>query len=164
MNLRKTLALIGVGLTITTAQSLSAAPAPNAKLWSGTWQLNMAKSKFSAADFSEKAETRNYTVSGNRISMKSTITPPSGKPIKWSYSAVWDAKPYPTTGNSNADHIMLMPVTDREVKSRTILKGKASATTTASVSADGKQMTMKRSILTAKGGPSNDVLVFDRAK
>jgi hypothetical protein len=55
-------------------------------------------------------------------------------------------------------------VSDREVNSKTQLRGKPSATASASVSADGKELTIKRSILTAKGGPTDDNLVFDRAK
>jgi opacity protein-like surface antigen len=164
MKAHKLLIFAGAALAFAAPQTASAVATPNAKLWSGTWHLNLAKSKFSAPDYSEKAETRTYTVSGNRITMKSTSTGPSGKQTSWSYSAAWDGKPYSTTGNSNADHIALTPVSDREVKSRTILKGKDSAHSTASVSADGKEITMDRSILTANGGPSNDHLVFDRAK
>jgi hypothetical protein len=50
------------------------------------------------------------------------------------------------------------------VKSQARLHGKPSAKSTASVSADGKELTIRRSILTLKSGPSDDVLVFDRAK
>jgi hypothetical protein len=32
------------------------------------------------------------------------------------------------------------------------------------VSADGKVLTINRSILIAKGGPTADIMVFDRAK
>jgi opacity protein-like surface antigen len=155
---------LGAAVAFAAAAPATAAPAPNPKLWSGTWTLNMAKSKFTAPDFSEKSETRTYAVTGHRVTMHSNYVGGKGKSVKWSYSASWDGKPHPTVGNTNADHILLMPVSDREVKSRTMLHGKASATSTVTVSADGQQLTMNRSILTAKGGPSNDVLVFDRVK
>lgn len=164
MNTIKMLTLTGAALSFAVAQPATAGPAPNAKLWSGTWKLNTEKSKFTAPDFSEKSETRSYAVSGNRVTMHSSYTGGNGKSVKWSYSAAWDGKAYRTVGNSNADHIVLMPVSGREVKSRTTLHGKASAKSTATVSADGKQLTMARSILTAKGGPTNDTLVFDRVK
>jgi Tol biopolymer transport system component len=163
MNALKMMTL-GAALAFAVTAPADAAPAPNAKLWSGTWELNAAKSKFTAPDFSEKSETRTYVVSGHRVTMHSSFTSGSGKSVKWSYSAAWDGKAYPAVGNTNADHIMLTPVNDREVKSRTTLHGKASATSTAKVSADGKQLTMTRSILTAKGGPTDDTLVFDRVK
>ncbi|MEA3079277.1 MAG: hypothetical protein QOF05_685 [Sphingomonadales bacterium] len=164
MNTFKALALTGAALAFAAAQTAVAAPGPSPKPFSGTWQLNSAKSKFSSPDSSEKSETRSYSVSGNRVTMKSNTITGSGKPMKWSYSAVTNGKWYPTTGNPNADHIALTLVSDREVNSKTQLHGKPSAKASASVSADGKVLTINRSILTAKGGPSDDTLVFDRTK
>jgi hypothetical protein len=164
MNTFKALALTGAALAFAAAQTAVAAPGPNAKLWSGAWQLNSAKSKFSSPGSSEKSESRSYSVSGNRVTMKSNTITGAGKPMKWSYSATTNGKWYPTTGNPNADHIALTLVSDREVNSKTQLHGKPSAKASASVSADGKVLTINRSILTAKGGPSDDTLVFDRAK
>lgn len=163
MNTLKSFVLTCAALAFATGSAI-ASPAPNAKLWSGTWKLNTAKSKFSAPDVMEKSETRTYTVSGNRVTMHSTYVGNSGKSVKWSYSAVWGGKPYAVVGNRNADHIILTPVSDREVKSRTTLRGKASATATATISEDGNRLTVTRSILTAKGGPSDDILVYERVK
>lgn len=164
MNAIKMFTLTGAAVAFAAAQIATAAPAPDAKLWSGTWKLNVAESKFTASDFSEKSETRSYSVQGNRVTMHSNFTNGAGKDVKWSYTAGWDGKAYRAVGNSNVDHIVLMPVSAREVKARTTLHGRPSATSTVRVSADGKQLTMTRSILTAKGGPTNDTLVFDRIK
>jgi len=164
MKTRKTLALIIAGAAMSLTQTAAAAPAPSAKLWGGTWHLNAGKSKFSLPDTQEKAETRHYTVSGYHVVMKTSVTGSSGKTVNWSYDAHWDGKPYPMVGNKGGDHISLEPVSDREVSSKTMLKGKLSATATASVSADGKELTIHRKILNVKGGPSDDLLVFDRAK
>jgi hypothetical protein len=164
MNTFKALALTGAALAFAAAQTAVAAPGPSPKPFSGGWQLNTAKSKFSSPDSSEKSESRSYSVAGNRVTMKSNTITGSGKPMKWGYSAVTNGKWYPTTGNPNADHIALTLVSDREIKSKTQLHGKPSATASASISADGKVLTINRSILTAKGGPSDDTLVFDRAK
>jgi opacity protein-like surface antigen len=160
----KMLTLTGAAVAFAAAQIATAAPAPNAKLWNGTWKLNIAKSKFTAPDFSEKSETRSYAISGNRVAMHSNFIGGTGKAVKWSYTAGWDGKSYPAVGNSNIDHVVLMPVSDREVKARTTLLGRPSATSSITVSANGKQLTMTRSILTAKGGPTHDTLVFDRIK
>jgi hypothetical protein len=164
MNVIKTFALTGAALAFAAAQVATAAPAPNAKLWSGTWKLNVAKSKFTAPAFSEKSETRSYAVSGGRVTMHSNFVSGAGKPVKWSYTAGWDGKAYPAVGNSNMDHIVLIPVSDREVKARTTLHGRPSATSTVTVSANGKQLTMTRSILTVKGRPTDDTLIFDRVR
>ena len=52
MNAWHKLALIGAGIALMVPQVAAAAPVPNAKLWSGTWKLNLAKSKFTAPDAS----------------------------------------------------------------------------------------------------------------
>jgi hypothetical protein len=160
----KTLTLIGAGFAVALTQAAAASPAPDPKLWAGTWHLNTAKSKFSLPGTAEKAETRNYTVTGDHVVMKTTMTPSTGKPMSWSYDAHWDGKAYPMVGNPGGDHIMLTPVSAREVNSKTMLKGKLSATATASVSPDGKELTIHRKILNVKGGPSDDTLVFDRTE
>jgi hypothetical protein len=134
------------------------------KAWNGTWQLNTDKSKFSSADYTPKSDRRTYTVAGNRLTMRSIGTNAAGKTMKWSYSARTNGKSYPVSGNPNTDHIALTYVSPREFKSNAMLKGKASAKSTATVSADGKVLTIARSILTAKGGPTDDTMVFDRAK
>jgi hypothetical protein len=134
------------------------------KAWNGTWQLNTEKSKFSSADYTPKSDKRTYAVAGNRVTMHATGTNAAGKAMKWSYSARTDGKSYPVSGNSNVDHMKLTFVSPREFKSSATLKGKASARSTATLSADGKMLTISRSILTAKGGPTDDTLVFDRTK
>jgi hypothetical protein len=158
------LALMGAGFALALSQAASAAPAPNAKLWSGSWALNVKKSSFSHADMREKAEARQYSVSGNRVVMKTSVTQANGKALNWSYDARWDGKAYPMVGNPGGDRIALTPVSDREVSSKSTLKGKLAATASAIVSADGKQLTIHRKVLNAKGGPSDDTLVFDRVK
>jgi hypothetical protein len=65
------------------------------------------------------------------------------------------------TGNPNADRISLKVVSDREVKASSQLKGKPSVESTATVSEDGKHLTLKRKMLRLKGAPT-DVLEFDR--
>jgi hypothetical protein len=164
MNPATKLALMIAGAAIAVPQSAAMAKAPNAKLWSGNWQLNADQSKFSSADSTAKSDTRTYQVSGNRVTMRSSMTNAAGKTMKWSYSAATDGKWYPVSGNPNADHIALRLVGDREIKSETQLKGKPSANSLATVSADGKQLTIARHIMTGKGAPTNDTLVYDRTK
>lgn len=164
MNAPKKLALILSAIAMGLPQAASAQSAELSKAWAGTWQLNTGKSKFSSAEFTPKGDTRTYTVAGKRLTMRSTGINAAGKTIKWSYSANTDGKWYPTSGNPNTDQIALTFVSPREFKSRTTLKGKPSARATATVSADGKVLTINRSILTAKGGPTNDVMVFNRTK
>ena len=162
MNAPTRLALILSAIAIALPQTASAQPL--SKAWTGTWHLNTEKSKFSSAEFTSKSDTRTYTAAGRRLTMQSTMINADGKKIKWNYSANTNGKWYRTFGNPNTDHVALTFVSPRELKSRTTLKGKPSAKSTVTVSADGKVLTINRSILNAKGGPTNDVMVFDRTK
>lgn len=158
MNGQSKFALILAGLAIAIPQGVSAAP--DAKLWNGTWHLNVAKSKFSSAA-KQQSETRTYDVSANKVTMKSSSKDLSGKVMNFSYSAGFDGKYYPMIGNPNADRIALTLVSDREFKAKTTLRGKPSAASSATVSADGKHLVLKRKMLRMKGAPT-DVLEFDR--
>src|SRR4051812_14970131 len=100
MNKRSTLALILATATMTLSQGVGAA-GPDAKLWNGTWHLNPAKSKFSSPG-KEASETRSYYFSGGKLTMKSSSKDPAGKELQFSYSAAFDGKFYPMTGNPNA--------------------------------------------------------------
>lgn len=164
MNAPKKLALILSAVAIALPQTASAQSAALSKAWAGTWHLDTAKSKFSSAEFTSKSDTRTYTVAGRRLTMRSTVIDAAGKTIKWGYSATTDGKWYRTYGNPNTDRVALTFVSPRKFKVRTTLKGKPSARSTLTVSANGKELTIARSILIAKGGPTNDTLVFKRAK
>ena len=140
-------------------QGVSAA-GPNAKLWNGTWHLNASKSKFSPST-KEQSETRTYDISGGKVTMKSSSKDPAGKELNFSYSAGLDGKSYPMVGNPNADSISVNAVSTREIKARSRLHGKLAVQSTATVSADGKHLTINRKMLRIKGTPT-DMLEFDR--
>jgi opacity protein-like surface antigen len=159
MNGPSKFALILAGLAFAFPHAANAAE-PNAKLWNGTWHLNAAKSKF-ASSAKEKSETRTYDISGKKVSMKSSSKDPAGKELNFSYSAGYDGKWYPMVGNPNADRISLKAVSDREIKASSQFHGKPSVESTATVSADGKHLTLKREMLRIKGAPT-DLLEFDR--
>ena len=93
--------------------------------------------------------------------MKSSSKDLSGKALNFSYSAGYDGKWYPMVGTPNADRISLNAVSSQELKARSRLHGKPSVQSTATVSADGKHLTIKRKMLRMKGAPT-DVLEFDR--
>jgi hypothetical protein len=159
MNGRSKIAVILATLAIAIPQGVSA-KAPSAKLWSGTWHLDAAKSKF-ASSAKEQSETRTYQVSASKLTMKSSSKNAAGKSMTFSYSAGYDGKWYPMVGNPNANRIKLNVVSDREVKAMSQLHGKASVSSTATVSSDGKHLTIERKMLRMKGAPT-DVLEFGR--
>ena len=159
MNGRSKFALMLAGLALAIPQAASAAT-PTAKLWNGTWHLDAAKSKF-ASPSKEQSETRTYAISATKVTMKSSSKNLAGKTLNFSYSAGYDGKLYPMIGNPNADRISLKVVSGREFNARSRLHGKLTVQSTATVSADGKHLTLTRKMVGLKGAPT-DVLEFDR--
>jgi hypothetical protein len=153
------IAMIFAGMAIAVPQGVFA-KGPDAKLWNGTWHLNVAKSKFESAN-KEQSETRTYEVTADRITMKSSSKNAAGKPMNFDYSATLDGKWAPMHGNPAADSISLTSVSDRELKATARLHGKTTTHSTASVSADGKHLTLTRKNVGTRGAPT-DVLEFDR--
>ena len=159
MNAPFKFALMFATAALVTSQAANAA-GPNAKLWNGTWHLDAAKSKFESPA-KEQSETRTYEVSATRLTMHSSSKDLSGKELNFSYSAGWNGKSYPMVGNPNADSISLAVVSDRVVRANSRLHGKLTVQSTATVSADGKRLTITRKMLRFKGAPT-DVLEFGR--
>lgn len=152
-------ALILASMAIAIPQGLLA-KGPDAKAWNGTWHLDTAKSKF-ASPGKEQSETRTYEVSGDRITMKSSSKNSAGKAMDFSYSATFDGKWSPMNGNPNADSISVTDVSERELKATSRLHGKTTVESTATVSPDGKRLTLTRKMIAMKGAPT-DVLEFVR--
>jgi hypothetical protein len=159
MNKHAKFALILAGVAIAIPQG-AWAKGLDAKAWNGTWHLNAAKSKFQSGG-KEASETRTYQVSADRIAMKSSSKDAAGKTMDFSYDATLDGKWSPMHGNPNADSISVTSASEREIKASSRLKGKDTVQSTATVSADGKHLTLTRHMVAMKGTPT-DVLEFDR--
>ena len=136
------------------------AAAPDAKLWNGTWHLNAAASKWRAGN-AEASETRSYDFAKGMLTMKSTAKDSKGKETNFSYSAGCDGKSAPMVGNPNADSISLTCVSGSQIRATSRLKGKVTVQSTATVSGDGKHLTLKRTYVGTKGSPT-ETLEFGR--
>jgi len=130
-------------------------------LWSGTWQLNTVKSKFSAP-VGKRSETRVYTVNGNKLSVKARGTDDSGKPMSYSYSGAFDGKPHKMVGNPVGDTIALTLRSPLSANATVRMGRTVTASAKSDISPDGKHLTLARTTLHGKAAPTREVLVFDR--
>jgi hypothetical protein len=127
----------------------------------GTWELNLAKSKFSPGP-APKSQTRTYEVTGADVKYTLKGIDADGKPTLVQYTAKYDGKDYPVTGSQDFDTISLKRV-DAVTAQATLKKGgKMVQTATRVVSKDGKALTLTTIGTNAKGQPVNNVLVFDK--
>jgi hypothetical protein len=128
---------------------------------SGTWELNLAKSKFSPGP-APKSQTRTYEVTGDDVKYSLKGIDADGKPALVEYTAKYDGKDYPVTGATDFDTISLKRVNATTAKATLKKGGKVVQTARRVVSKDGKTLTLTTKGTNAKGQTVNNVAVFDK--
>jgi hypothetical protein len=147
--------LVGVG-----GSGLSrAADAPDAAI--GTWTLNLAKSKFTPGP-APKSTTRTYAQTAQGISLSVTGVAADGSAISMQTTFKYDGKEYPYTGSPNYDSLSLKRVNGSTVKSVLKKNGKVVGSTTRTISAHRKVLTLSTKWTDVKGVTHDEVAVYDK--
>jgi hypothetical protein len=127
----------------------------------GTWEINLAKSTYDPGP-PPKSGTAKYEAveKGWKYSGKSVTA--DGKTSTGGWTAYFDGKDYPYTGDPDTDTISLKRI-DRFTTEGTFKKaGKVTGHIKRVVSQDGKILTWTSEGTDAKGKPSKSVVVLDR--
>ena len=141
------------------SDAVVAAPAADPVI--GSWQLNVAKSKFSPGP-APKSDTRTYAASDQGITMTWKSVGADGKEIVAKSTFKADGKDYPATGAPNFDSLSLKQVDDHTVQSTQKMGGKVIGTTTRTVSKDGKVLTLNSKGTSPAGVPYDNTMVYDK--
>lgn len=147
-------ALVVTGLPLTAAGQTP-------KGLEGTWTLDAAKSTFSPGP-APKGMTVSYTAQGDALKIVVDVTPSEGAPQHWEMAPKFDGKEYPVTGHPTADSISVKVISERRVVSTLKKNGKVTGTTTRTLSADGKTLTIAVKGTTPDGKPRSDVQVLHK--
>jgi hypothetical protein len=129
-------------------------------LANGTWELNLAKSKFASP--APKSQTRTIEVVGERMKFTAKGVDAEGKPAVIQFSANFDGEDNPITGLAGSDTISLKRIDRFTAESIQKKAGKVVARNRRVISPDGKVMTLTTESTNEKGATSTDVLVFDK--
>jgi len=127
----------------------------------GTWVLNLAKSKYQPGP-APKAQTSVYEAAGQGIKVTTKGTDAAGKPTTTMYTASFDGKDYPVTGNPDWDNTSLKRVNPTTVEFTRKKAGKVVLTGSIVISADGKSRTVTTTGVNAQGQKVNNVAVYDK--
>jgi hypothetical protein len=127
----------------------------------GTWKLNVAKSKFSPGPPPQSA-TVTYAASGGGVKRTGETVNADGTKTSFEYTAQYDGKDYPITGNANADTVALKQVNDRTVEATLKKSGKVVTNARRVVSADGKTLTLTITGTNAQGQKMRNVQVLEK--
>ena len=127
----------------------------------GTWELNVAKSKYSPGP-APKSESRTYVMAGQDIKATSRGVDGTGKPISGEWTVNYDGKDRPTTGFADADALSLKRIDPFTAEFTQKMAGKVVITGTRTISRDGKVMTITSKGINEKGQTFNEVAVFEK--
>ncbi len=158
--MRLSLRMIALGTAITFMICTAPLWSNPADPLSGTWELNVAASKFEPGP-GPQSQKRIYESDGNTVKMVLDGVDSEGKPAHSEYAASYDGKDYPMTGNPNAETIALKRIDDLTAEATLKKGGSVFATSTRVISKDGKTMTITTTGKNAKGDFKN-TLVFDK--
>ena len=137
--------------------ALAQAPDPAA----GTWSINLAKSKFSPGP-APKSQTLKYEATEGGVKLSVDIVNASGESSHSEYSAKYDGKDYPVTGNPNADTISLKRIDSHSFEAQWKKDGKPTMTVRTTISKDGMTRTSVQTGKNAQGQEVKNTTVYDK--
>ena len=144
--------LIGI---LATALALSAAD-----MFSGTWKLNLAKSKYSPGP-APKSLTITATMEGDWVVTKAEGVDSTGKASTYTNRYKLDGKEYSYKTATIEGMISVKKIDDFHTEA-TIKGGKAHTKGKTVISKDGKTRTLTTSGTNMDGKPTNNVAVYDK--
>ena len=130
--------------------------------WLGTWKLNLVKSKYNPPELAPKSQTVTREAVDGGMKLVTDGIDAQGKPTHSEYTAKFDNKDYPWTGQVNADTISLIRLDEEYYESTWKLKGEVTITTQTVVSRDGKTLTTNQFGKDAQGRSVSNMTVYDK--
>jgi hypothetical protein len=128
--------------------------------FSGTWKLNLSKSKMSPP--LPQSETVNVNADDDGIRVRAEQIDDKGQSMKTGYDAKFDGKDYPMTGNPGLDSVAFQRIDAHTLKATAKKGGKVMAEYTVVVSDDGKTTTVDYTETDAQGKPIKGTAVYDK--
>jgi hypothetical protein len=153
------LAVVALGLVVVLAGTALAQSSDSSI---GTWNLNVAKSKYTAGTVPKSATVKTEAAgAGVKVTVDSVGA--DGTVSHWAYTANYDGKDNPITGNCGYGDMVSRTRVDANTY-RSVYKkdGKVTTTQTTVVSSDGKTRTTTGTGTNALGQIVNSVAVYDK--
>jgi hypothetical protein len=154
----KKLLTMGIILTVVMLGLLVSVAA--ADQHTGTWKLNLAKSKYAAGQ-APQALTLKIESDGDNFKLSGDGTDSAGKPMHVEYTAKFDGKDYPGA-TPFGDSVSLKRIDANTIESTNKKDGKVTVIVTSVVSKDGKTRTSTFKGKDSEGHEVNNVAVYDK--
>ncbi len=128
----------------------------------GTWKVNLAKSKYDPGPPPKTPNVIKIEADGDGIKVTNDGVNAEGQPTHVTYSATYDGKDYPETGNPNADTISIKRINANTIETITKKGGKMMLTSRTVISNGGKLRTTTQNGTNAQGQKIHNVIVADK--
>jgi hypothetical protein len=127
----------------------------------GVWKLNVAKSKYSPGPVPKSATTKIEAAgAGTKVTVDQVMA--DGTTRHWEFTANYDGKDTPITGNPDADMVARTRINATTVQTVSKKGGKVMTTQTSVVSSDGKTRTVTTKGVNASGQAVHNVGVYEK--
>ena len=143
------------------AISISSAVAQSKDPRMGTWNLNVAKSKFSPGP-APKGLSITFEPAGKGVKLTTSGVNADGSASATEYTANYDGKDNPLKGSPMADTVSLKRVNSLTTMRTDKKDGKVVATLRGVLAKNGRTYTVTVKSKTPKGEPVNNTLVFEK--
>jgi len=129
--------------------------------FTGTWILNVAKSKYSPG-MPPKSQTTKLEILKDGIREIVDRANADGTTTHWDFTAKFDGKDYPLTGDPDRDMASVKKLDDFTIEVVNKKAGKVTTSMKIVVAKDGKSRTNAVTGQTAAGVAINSILFFDK--
>jgi hypothetical protein len=166
--LRRRLVPISAWILAIAIASVAGLSAQATNALSGTWKLNVAKSKYSPATLAPKSGTTKFTVSNDTIRAMIDGVDSQGRATHSEYTAKFDGKDYPWKGtiagspNPDQDAVAWRKIDANTYETVNKLKGQTLTTSRIVVAADGKSRTNTATGKNAQGQVMANTAVYEK--
>ena len=152
-------ALIAVSVASVLASVVVLAQAPAAKNMVGVWKLDVAKSKYSPGP-APKSQVGTIEAVEGGMTLVSDRVEADGKTTHFEWTAKFDGKDYPVTGDPSRDAVSVKKVDDYTLVITNKKAGKVTTTLHAVYAKDGKSRTETGTGTDAQGRKVENVTVW----
>ena len=128
----------------------------------GTWKVNLAKSTYDPGPPPKGPNVTKIEADGDGIKVTADGVNAQGQATHVTYSAKYDGKDYPETGNPNVDTISIKRIDANTIETTTKKGGKVVGTSRVVVSNGGKTRTTTANGTNPQGQKTHAVIVADK--
>ncbi len=151
-------------MAVLTVGLVAQAPSP----LTGTWKINLAKSKYSPSNLAPKSGTTRFDVTGDGIKTVVDGVDAEGRATHQEYTAKFDGKDYPCgctidgKPNPNQDDVVFKKIDNNTYEIITKLKGQTLTTNRIVVARDGKTRTNTVTGKNAQGQTVSNTVLYEK--